>query len=178
VGRVWPRHGHRGQPLNRIVRQHQSAVPAIADIELSPASRNEKSFVASYLREYLAEFGFRGTYPYFEQYWLESTRHPFLIRRGGERAGFALVRSIEGGAAHEMSEFYVAPEHRGSGVGRAAVEALLPIFPGQWRIPVQISNRPGIAFWSRVLGAAVPESDDGETVVFFHSAENFKRDAV
>jgi hypothetical protein len=22
VGRVWPRHGHRGRPLNRIVRQH------------------------------------------------------------------------------------------------------------------------------------------------------------
>jgi predicted acetyltransferase len=153
-------------------------VPAIADVELMPASRAERSVIASYLQEYLAEFGFRGKYPYFEQYWLEPTRHPFLITRGGERAGFAFVRSIDGGAAHEMSEFYVLPEQRGSGVGRAAVEALMPIFPGRWRIPVQISNRPGIAFWSCVLSAEVPKSDDGETVVFFHSVENFKRDAV
>jgi len=138
----------------------------IADIDLSPASREEKSVIASYLREYLAEFGFRGTYPYFDQYWLESTRHPFLIRRGGERAGFAFVRSLDGGATHEMSEFYVLPEHRGFGVGRAAVQALLPIFPGLWRIPVQVSNLPGIAFWSRVLGAEVPASEDRETVVF------------
>jgi predicted acetyltransferase len=150
-------------------------VPAI---DLSPASREEKSFVASYLREYLAEFGFRGTYPYFEQYWHESTRHPFLIRRNGERAGFAFVRSIDAGAIREVSEFYVLPAHRGLGVGRAAVEALLPIFPGRWRIPVQISNRPGIAFWSRVLGAEVPESADGETVVFFRSVKSSKCDAV
>ena len=26
MGRVWPRHGHRGRPFNRIVRQHQSNV--------------------------------------------------------------------------------------------------------------------------------------------------------
>ena len=24
MGRVWPRHGHRGRPLNSVVRQHQS----------------------------------------------------------------------------------------------------------------------------------------------------------
>jgi predicted acetyltransferase len=156
----------------------RAIVPAIADVELSPASRAERSVIASYLREYLAEFGFREAYPYFEQYWLEPTRHPFLIMRSRKRAGFAFVRSIDSGAAHEMSEFYVVPEHRGSGIGRAAVEALLPIFPGQWKIPVQISNRPGIAFWSRVLSAEAPKSDDGETVVFFHTVERVKRDAV
>jgi predicted acetyltransferase len=138
-----------------------------AAVELSRASRAEKPVIASYLQEYLADFGFRGAYPYFEQYWLEPTRHPFLITCGGARAGFAFVRSVDGGATHELSEFYVLPEFRGSGVGRAAVKALLPIFPGRWRIPVQVSNRPGIAFWSRVLSAEAPVSDDGETVVFF-----------
>jgi predicted acetyltransferase len=145
-----------------------SPVPAMADIGLSLASRDDKSVVASYLSQYLAEFGFGGTYPYFDQYWLEPARHPLLIRRRGKPAGFTFVRDIDGVSAHEIAEFYVAPEHRGSGVGRGAVEVLLPMFPGRWRIPVQVSNRPGIGFWSRVLGAGVPDSLDGQTVVFFH----------
>jgi GNAT superfamily N-acetyltransferase len=95
-----------------------------ADVELSPASRAEKPVIASYLQEYLAGFGFRGEYPYFDQYWLEPTRHPFLITCGEERVGFAFVRSIDGGATHEISEFYVLPEYRGAGIGRAAVRAL------------------------------------------------------
>jgi predicted acetyltransferase len=149
----------------------RTIVPTVADVTLPPASLAEKPVIASYLQEYLAESGFRGAYPYFEQYWLEPTRHPFLIMSGGARAGFAFVRSIDGGTAYEISEFYVSPECGGYGVGRATVKLLFPIFPGLWRIPVQISNRPGVAFWSHVLSAEVPRSKDGETVVFFHSDE-------
>jgi hypothetical protein len=32
VGRVWPRHGHRGQPLNEIVRCHQDDMSRRTDI--------------------------------------------------------------------------------------------------------------------------------------------------
>ena len=30
VGRVWPRHGHRGRPLNSVVRPHRIEMPALS----------------------------------------------------------------------------------------------------------------------------------------------------
>jgi hypothetical protein len=32
VGRVWPRHGHRGRPLNSVVRHHQMAAGFKRDV--------------------------------------------------------------------------------------------------------------------------------------------------
>jgi hypothetical protein len=36
VGRVWPRHGHRGRPLNSVVRAHVKTVRDIARWTLDP----------------------------------------------------------------------------------------------------------------------------------------------
>jgi len=37
VGRVWPRHGHRGRPLNSIVRHHVKRAPLICAMLASVA---------------------------------------------------------------------------------------------------------------------------------------------
>jgi predicted acetyltransferase len=137
-----------------------------------------KPVIAEYLRNYLDEFGFRGAYPYFEDYWREPTRHPILILSRDEPVGFAFVRELEDPPALELAEFYVEPGHRRSGIGRRALEALLGMFPGTWHVPVQISNLPGLAFWSSVLCSPVPNTKQGDTVVVFHVERDFKRDAA
>ncbi len=175
VGRVCPRHGHRGRPLNSVVRQHQGIV-ANGSVEILRASAGYRPTIAAFLLAYLEEFGFREEYPYFEQYWLEAERHPFVISYNGEPVGFAFVRTLE--RAHEIAEFYVRPARRGCGIGRAAVEALFSAFSGPWRIPVQDSNTEGLKFWERVLPASGPKSIEGSSVVYLHSTAKERRDAV
>ncbi len=57
-------------------------------------------------------------------------RELLWIEAGGERAGFAVVRTLpdwphETRRVAEVTEFYVVPERRRTEIGRAAVEALL-----------------------------------------------------
>ena len=59
------------------------------------ASVGDRPIVGAFLQAYLDEFGFRETYPYFEQYWVEAQRFPFVISCDGEPAGFAFVRRLE-----------------------------------------------------------------------------------
>ena len=143
----------------------QPAAPAVIAVDVARASLVDKPTIAALLEAYCAEFGFHEEYPYFHAYWSDPLRYPFLLMRAGECAGFALVRSLGPGAGFEMAELYVRPECRGSGVGRSAVAALFCAFPARWRIPVQVTNEPGLAFWTRVLSSA-PDSRDGSSVVF------------
>jgi predicted acetyltransferase len=150
-------------------------VPSAETVEIAPASISQKSTIRAFLEQYLAEFGYRQPYPYFDEYWSDPLRHPFLICRQGAIAGFAFVRFVSDAHAHEMAEFYVLPQYRGCGVGRSAVTALLSRFPGPWNIPVQPSNRHGLAFWSRVL-EGVPKIGSGDSVVFSYGGA--QHDAV
>lgn len=75
----------------------------------------------------------------------------------GERAGFAMVRVLpdfpdERSDVAEIIEFYVLPEHRRRGVGRAAVEALLAEHRRRGTALVEAGilrdNAPARAFWA------------------------------
>ncbi len=44
VGRVWPRHGHRGRPLNAIVRQHQDMDYPLSSLITQPSALSQKAF--------------------------------------------------------------------------------------------------------------------------------------
>lgn len=90
------------------------------------------------------------SHPYLPRYWSERTRHPYFIERAGERVGFVLVRECRDGAM-EMSEFFVLPAHRRSGVGSAALEALWRIHPGAWQLQVHLRNDAAAAFWPRCI---------------------------
>jgi predicted acetyltransferase len=90
-------------------------------------------------------------YPRLGLYWEDRNRLPYLIRVGGDDAGFALVRHHADTGFHEMAEFYVAPEHRRQGIGRAAARALLDRHPGWWHLQVLDDNAPAQAFWRDVM---------------------------
>src|SRR5262245_58010684 len=120
------------------------------------------------LESCLRELGVPEHYPYFEDYWSEPTRYPFVISAASRVAGFALIRRLNSTGELEMAEFYVAPEFRRAGIGRIAARALFAKFPGEWRIAVLRSNKGGALFWPRVVpGTSRPQIEDGRMVFSF-----------
>jgi predicted acetyltransferase len=127
----------------------------------------------------------RGQYPYdyFDLYWIEDGRFPFLITLDGRLVGLALVRLLEPGAdpLYQMAEFFVMRPYQGRGVGRAAAVALFNRFPGRWEVAQHEANAAGQAFWRRVIGDFTggdyaerrPDDDrQGGTVQTFRSSRS------
>ena len=90
-------------------------------------------------------------------------RELLWIVAGGDRAGLAIVRTLpdwpeESRSIASIAEFYVVPERRRQGIGRAAVEALLTEHRrrGTYQVEAEIlaRNQPAQAFWAG-LGFAV-----------------------
>lgn len=129
------------------------------------AKRAEVPVMAELMQAYLTEFATfetvaqdadgRYIYPYFEHYWEDPNRYPFLFMDGAEPVGFALLRfeadPLTGQGVMELAEFFVVPARRRSGIGTAAAEKLWDLFPGQWRLSVLTSNRNAQPFWRRVV---------------------------
>lgn len=90
-------------------------------------------------------------YVYLRLYWEEPGRHPFFIVSGGRRVGFALVREVESEGTIQMSEFFIQPEFRRSGLGRSAVAEIWRRFPGSWELQVHLLNEAASAFWPRCI---------------------------
>jgi predicted acetyltransferase len=91
-------------------------------------------------------------------YWSEpEKRFAFLIRSGGEVAGFALATvgspATDAPTDLDVAEFFVLRAHRRAGVGRQAAMALWDALPGTWVVRVSEGNRGGLAFWSEVVEA-------------------------
>ena len=92
-------------------------------VELREASLDDRELLGRLLADYLLEFdGTTEPYKYFDAYWSEPERLPFLVEADGEVVGLCLVRVV--GDAWHIAEFSVLPEKRRSGLGRAAVENL------------------------------------------------------
>ena len=110
-----------------------------------------------------------GVYPFFDHYWTETGRWPYLVWHEGESAGLALVYagSISGQRAdHSLAEFYIAPSHRREGIGAAAAGLIFAAHPGQWELAIYKGNAPALAFWPQAMaraGGRAPERlDRGE----------------
>jgi predicted acetyltransferase len=139
--------------------------------EIAPAGPKEKPLLSAMLDSNLRELGAPRKYPYFESYWSDPARYPFVITSGGRTAGFALVRRLNAGNEVEMAEFYVAPEFRRAGIGRAAAKALFARFPGKWRISVLGSNTTGALFWSQAVPTRTPPETHDGTMLFSFSSD-------
>jgi len=88
-----------------------------------PADFGDRELLRQLLFDYLFEFdGNTEPYPYFDAYWGEPERLPFVIEDDGGPAGLCFVRVRDGGWS--IAEFYVVPSRRRTGVGRSAVEAV------------------------------------------------------
>lgn len=88
---------------------------------------------------------------YFDRYWVEPNRYPFVIWADDQLAGFARVREVAGGT-FSVAEFFVRRGCRRNGVGAEAAVKLFDRFRGTWKVGELERNLPAQAFWRRVIG--------------------------
>jgi predicted acetyltransferase len=95
-------------------------------------------------------------YKYFDNYWTEPERFPFLIKVDEKYAGFALVRkkyqgNKSGEFCYSMAEFFVMKKYRKSGVGKQTAFYLFDLFLGKWEVAQIKENIPAQKFWIKVI---------------------------
>ncbi|MED4886346.1 GNAT family N-acetyltransferase [Lysinibacillus fusiformis] len=136
------------------------------DVQIIQAPVEQKNVLRHLLELYTYDFsefdpldvneqGLYG-YEYFDHYWTEPERFPFLIKVNGNYAGFALVRKITQDGENyepyvEMAEFFVMKKYRKDGVGRQVAFYLFDSFPGKWRIAEREVNVPAQKFWRKII---------------------------
>jgi predicted acetyltransferase len=118
-----------------------------------PAGPGDRELLRQLLFDYLFEFdGSRDPYPHLDAYWAEPERLPFLIEDAGEVVGLCLVRVRDGGWS--IAEFYVVPDRRRGGSGRAAVDAVaaLALEAGADHLEAKVhpENQQALPFWLSV----------------------------
>lgn len=136
----------------------------MAVISIDKATIEEKSVLRNLMELYNYDFtefdpedvnehGLYG-YKYFDHYWTDEGRYPFLVRVDGKYAGFALVRVIEFGYdiyTFSMAEFFVMKKYRKTGVGKYIAMELFNKFKGKWKVAVIEENKPAQLFWRKVV---------------------------
>lgn len=131
------------------------------EIALRPASKAEKPQVREMLSAYLRELSQYGevdhVYRFFDSYWIDQDRWPYIISIRERTAGFVLVNTYSPsgkGTDFAVAEFYVLPEFRGAGVGTQAFSSLLCDRSGIWELSVMSKNEAGKTFWENALASA------------------------
>lgn len=132
------------------------------DVTIEPIRYEDKPVLRRLLQLYLYDFSEfeplelnehgEFDYRYLDHYWAPEdieARHAYFIRADAQRAGFALVRVVNG--VNVFAEFFVMRSFRGSGVGTAAARAVLTRLPGNWLVHQVPANLPAQAFWRRVV---------------------------
>ncbi|MDX6479809.1 MAG: hypothetical protein QOG85_319 [Gaiellaceae bacterium] len=120
---------------------------------LRRAELDDRELLRNLLADYLFEFdGQTEPYEYFDAYWTEPERLPFLIEGDGEVAGFCLVRILDGG--WHIAEFSVVPKMRREGIGRTTVDELAQLARAEGAAHLEAEvyphNKGGFAFWRAV----------------------------
>lgn len=91
-------------------------------------------------------------YTYFDQYWTEEGRHPFLVRIDGKLAGFVLVRTPPNTSGeNRVTEFFIVRKYRRKGIGRRVAFRIFDMFAGRWEIAQVQSNHIARAFWEQAI---------------------------
>lgn len=88
-------------------------------------------------------------YRFFDSYWIEPERYPFLVRIDRSPAGFALIRLDDG--TTDVSEFFVMRGFRRRGVGSIVAKRLFDLFPGNWQVRQESANVGAQRFWHNVI---------------------------
>lgn len=131
--------------------------PDMIEITVAPESRKDE--VWQLYQEYAQELSLydgekrkRGSYhyPYFDLYWEEDKRTPFLVLYDHEPIGFCLMQDI--GVSYRIDEFYIRPLHRRRGFGKQVVEHIKDHcrrlgWHKTLAANVYVNNLPAVEFW-------------------------------
>lgn len=119
-------------------------------------------------------------------YFVDQTRKAFLVKVGGEIAGFVLLNKV--GTKPEVNwnvgEFFIHGKYQGKGIGEQAAVQIFEEFPGVWEVTVTPENKGALNFWRKVIfhytnGHFLEEIKvvdwarrNPKRVVFYFNAEN------
>ncbi len=135
------------------------------NIEIIPASREQKAILANLLELYTYDFwefveleiGPDGRFGYsdLDIYWTEPARHPLLVYVDSKLAGFALIdglaRESAGVRVWDVAEFFILRGYRRAGIGTQVAHQVWRRFPGRWQVRVIVSNEPAYRFWHEAI---------------------------
>lgn len=85
--------------------------------------------------------------------WPFARREFFLLRAGGEWAGYACVSREDNVhfAQFELTEFFVVRKFRKQGLGKRFISELLERHPGAWEVAVWPANEIAKEFWEHTI---------------------------
>lgn len=127
---------------------------------LRPIAATQKDVLRAHVTAYLTELKDLvdgdwdpAAYPFLDVQWSDWGRHPFFICVQDADVGFALVRDPQstGTGLMQMTEFFIQPSHRGTGIASRAACAIFERFPGQWELQVHQRNPRAIRFWQSCI---------------------------
>jgi len=138
------------------------------EYELIEVSKNDKKIIYNLMQLYyhelsnyadesaIIELNKDGIYEskYFDLYWLEDTRFPYLLRENGQIVGCALVREREDGYL-EIAEFFILNKYKGKGAGRFMANNIFNLHKGNWEIRTIIKNVPAQNFWRKIISEKI-----------------------
>lgn len=127
------------------------------------AKDEQKELTKAYLNEYLTElseydqdikFDDEGLpiYRWFDFYWNDKGRYPFLFYVDDDVAGIAFVRRL-GENSYEIAEFYVVPKFRGSGNALWFAGEIANKLNGEISFSTRLVNKRAMGFWSKFASA-------------------------
>ncbi|MDQ0859265.1 GNAT family N-acetyltransferase [Bacillus sp. V2I10] len=133
------------------------------EFSLKIADFSERTIVENLLQYYSYDFtefnhnrvndqGRFNDYPYFENYWTEIGRYPYLIKVREEYAGFVMVRYDASGNYFSMAEFFIMKKFRQSGLGKKIAHNVFQLHSGKWEVLQVEKNKPAQSFWRKVIG--------------------------
>jgi predicted acetyltransferase len=94
-----------------------------------------------------------GLYPlgkYFDLYWTEAERIPFLMFLNESIVGFCFVR-ILGVSSYQLSEFFILRSFRNQGIAKEFAFQIFNMYRGQWQVCQLKNNVPARRFWIKVV---------------------------
>ena len=139
--------------------------PGKPNIEIIPASLEQKAILANLLELYCHDFcdfvdleiGPDGRFGFsdVDLYWTEPARHPLLIYVDTRLAGFVLIDGLSRGSQEEtvwdVAQFFILRGYRRAGIGTEVAHQVWKRFPGRWEVRVMVSNEPAYHFWRHAI---------------------------
>jgi predicted acetyltransferase len=136
-------------------------------VEVLPATSDQETILENLLELYIHDFsefhvieiGPKGRFGYkhLPLYWVESHRHPFLVRVAGNWAGLILVcqgsRISADDTAWDMAEFFVLRGYRRRSIGTSMAHQVWRRFTGHWEVRVEPANGSAQFFWQHAISS-------------------------
>lgn len=89
----------------------------------------------------------------FKHYFDKNNVYPFLIRKGKELAGFAIIdqNGSEPSINFNIAQFFIIRKFKGHGLGKEVAQRFFAQFRGLWEVMVLPNNSGAYHFWKHTI---------------------------